>query len=296
MRTDAGRRWRVAVRLLPLAPTGALLLLVVVLPAARVLFLSFTRSDLAGGVSGGAGLAPYVRLWQDGRWIAALRNTCVFTAASVALEMLLGLAVAFVLHARLRGRGLLRAAVLVPWALPTAVMALAWAWIFNDTFGVANDVLLRLHVIAHPVAWLGEPRLAMAAIVLADVWKTTPFVALVLLAGLQSIPEDVLEAARVDGASAARRFLRVTLPLLAPSIAVAVVFRAVQAWGAFDVVYVMTGGGPGGATETVSLYAFRNYFRYLDFGYGSTIATQAMLLAAAVAAVSLSAAPRGDLA
>jgi multiple sugar transport system permease protein len=276
-----------------LAPAAALLAAVVALPVARVLFLSFTRADLAGGIAiRGAGAVPYVRLWQDGRWIAALANTCVFTGSSVALETLLGLVFALVLHARFRRRGLLRAAVLVPWALPTAVIALAWAWIFNDTFGVFNDVLMRLHLIARPVAWLGEPRLAMVAIVLADVWKTTPFVALVLLAGLQSIPEDVLEAARVDGLSAFQRFLRVTLPLLVPSLVVAVLFRAVQAWGAFDVVYVMTGGGPGGATETVSLYAFQNYFRYLDFGYGSTIATQAMLLAAIVAGLGLAAARR----
>jgi multiple sugar transport system substrate-binding protein len=236
------------------------------------------------------------RLWGDGRWYRALVNTCVFTGASVAIETLLGLAFALVLHARLRAQGALRAAVLVPWALPTAVMALAWAWIFNDTFGVANDVLVRLHLVAHPIAWLGEPRFAMAAIVAADVWKTTPFVALVVLAGLQAIPEDVLEAARVDGASPPRRFLRVTLPLLAPSLAVAVLFRAVQAWGAFDVVYVMTGGGPGGATETVSLYAYQSYFRYLDFRYGVTIALQSMLLMAAVAGAGLVAARRGETA
>ncbi|HKC23731.1 MAG TPA: sugar ABC transporter permease [Thermoanaerobaculia bacterium] len=280
--------------LLLLAPAAALLAAVVALPVVRVLSLSFMRAELAGGIAiRGAGAGPYLRLWQDGRWLSALANTCVFTGASVALETLLGLAFALVLHARFRGRGLLRSAVLLPWALPTAVIALAWAWIFNDTFGVANDVLMRLHLIGHPIAWLGEPRLAMAAIVLADVWKTTPFVALVLLAGLQSIPEDVLEAARADGLSAPQRFLRVTLPLLAPSLVVAILFRAVQAWGAFDVVYVMTGGGPGGATETISLYAFQNYFRYLDFGYGSTIATQGMLLAAAVAGVGLAAARRG---
>jgi multiple sugar transport system permease protein len=175
-------------------------------------------------------------------------------------------------------------------------MALAWAWIFNDTFGVANDVLLRLHLLSRPVAWLGEPRLAMAALVAADVWKTTPFVALVLLAGLQSIPEDVLEAARTDGASAGRRFTRVTLPLLAPSLVVAVLFRAVQAWGAFDLVYVMTGGGPGGATETVSLYAYQNYFRYLDSGYGWTIALHSMLLAAVIAGAALAARARAEAA
>ena len=279
--------------LLALAPAAVLVAAVVVVPTLRVIVLSFTKTELLGGAHArAAGLSEYARVWQDGRFLRALANTCVFTLASVLLETLLGLAIALVLHARLRARGLLRAAVLVPWALPTAVMALAWAWIFNDTFGVANAVLMRLHLLARPVAWLGEPRLAMAAIVAADVWKTTPFVALVLLAGLQSIPEDVLEAARVDGLSAPARFLRVTLPLLAPSLVVAVLFRAVQAWGAFDVVYVMTGGGPGGATETLSLYAFQSWFRYLDFGYGAAIATQSMLVATVVAAAGLTLARR----
>jgi multiple sugar transport system permease protein len=224
-----------------------------------------------------------VRLWQDGRWRTALRNTAIFTGTSVLLETVLGVAIALVLHQRLRGRGLLRAIVMLPWALPTAVMALAWGWIFNDSFGVANDLLRRAGLVEGPVAWLGEPATAMVAMVTAEVWKTTPFVALIVLAGLSGIPEELVEAARVDGLSAWQRFRHVVLPLLVPSIVVAVAFRAVQAYGAFDIVYVMTGGGPGGSTETVSLYAFQSYFRYLDFGYGSAIATQAVMLAGLLA-------------
>ncbi len=267
-------------RLLLLAPAALLLGIVVGLPVLRVLQLSFTRVELREGISEQwAGLEPYSRLWWDSRYWAALRNTFVFTGASVALETALGIAFALVLHRRFRGRGALRAVVLLPWALPTAVMALAWAWIFNDAFGVANDALRRLGLLEHPIAWLGEPATAMAVLVVADVWKTTPFVALVVLAGLQSIPESALEAARVDGLSAWQRFWFVVLPLLTPALLVAVVFRAVQAYGAFDLVYVMTGGGPGGSTETVSLYAFQQYFRYLDFGYGSAVATQGVLFA-----------------
>jgi len=273
---DTGHRERVLLLLPALLLAG----LVVGLPVLRVLQLSFSRVELDGGISTSwAGLDPYVRLWQDGRFWTALRNTAVFTGASVLLETALGVGVALVLHQRFRGRGMLRAVVLLPWALPTAVMALAWAWIFNDAFGVANDLLGRLGFIERPVAWLGEPGTAMAAIVLADVWKTTPFVALVVLAGLQGIPESLLEAARVDGLGAWQRFWYVVLPLLAPALVVAVVFRAVQAYGAFDLVYVMTGGGPGGSTETVSLYAYQHYFRYLDFGYGSAVATAGVVLA-----------------
>jgi multiple sugar transport system permease protein len=257
---------------------------VVAVPILRVSALSLESVDLEGrAVPGGASLSSYGRLWTDSRWWAALRNTLVFTGASTILDCAAGLLIALVLHRRFRGSGSLRAAVMLPWALPTSIMALAWVWIFNDSFGVANDLLGRLGIIERPIAWLGEPRLAMASLVLADVWKTTPFVALILLAGLQGIPEGILEAARLDGLGAWARLRVIVLPLLFPSLLAAALFRAVQAFGAFDVVYVMTGGGPGGATETVSLYAFRNDFRYLDFGYGSAIATQATLLGALLA-------------
>ncbi len=281
MNRPAAQRRR---RLLLLLPAALLLGVVVVLPVARVVQLSFTHAGLEGGLAPTfASLDGYRRLWQDGRWWTTLRNTAVFTASSTMLDMVLGVAMALILHHNVRGRGLVRAAALLPWALPTAVMALAWAWIFNDSFGVANDLLRRLHAIDHPVAWLAEPASAMAALVIADVWKTTPFVAVIVLAGLQGIPEEVLEAARTDGLNSWQRFSRVVLPLLRPSLGVALAFRAVQAYGAFDIVYVMTGGGPGGSTETISLYAYRNYFRYLDFGYGSAIATQAAVLAAGAA-------------
>jgi multiple sugar transport system permease protein len=276
-------------RTLFLLPAALLVAAVVAIPLLRVVALSFERVDLAGGtVATWAGLSAYGRLWTDGRWWTALGNTAVFTAASTLLDLLLGVAIALALDRRFRGRGFLRAAVMLPWALPTSVMALAWAWIFNDSFGVANDLLLRLGLVHQPVAWLGGPRTAMAAMIAADVWKTTPFVALIVLAGLQGIPQQVLEAARIDGLGGWARLRRIVLPLLVPSILVAAAFRAVQAWGAFDIVYVMTGGGPGGATETVSLYAYRNYFRYLDFGYGSAIATQATLLAALLAWILMS--------
>lgn len=267
-------------RLLLLAPAALLVAAVVGLPVLRVLQLSLMRVELEDGIAlAWAGLEAYARLWDDARYWTCLRNTAVFTGASVVLETALGVGFALVLHRRFRGRGALRAVVLLPWALPTAVMALGWAWIFNDAFGVANDLLRRLGLLERPVAWLGEPATAMAVLVLADVWKTTPFVALVVLAGLQGIPESVLEAARVDGLTSWQRFRHVLLPLLTPALLVAVVFRTIQAYGAFDLVYVMTGGGPGGSTETVSLYAFQHYFRYLDFAYGSAVATQGVLLA-----------------
>jgi multiple sugar transport system permease protein len=283
-------------RWLLLLPAGTLLSVAVAVPVLRVLGLSLSDVVLEGDVeTRWAGLTQFVRLWKDGRFLAALRNTIVFTSASVLLEMLLGVAFALVLHRTFRGRGLARAITMLPWALPTAVMALAWAWIFNDSFGVANDLLSRAGLIRQPLAWLGGPASAMASLVIADVWKTAPFVMLIALAGLQTVPSEVLEAARVDGLSASQRLRRVVLPLLAPALLVALAFRAIQAYGAFDLIYVMTGGGPGGSTETLSLYAFDNYFRYLDFGYGSAVAVMGALLlgVAALAGMAVARLRRG---
>jgi multiple sugar transport system permease protein len=266
-----------------IAPAFVLLLAVIAIPILRVIWLSFLHADLVGNQRFTfAGLDQYVRLWNDARWFRALGNTIMFTCSSVAAELLLGLAFALLLHRAFRGRGLVRALVTLPWVLPTAIMALAWAWIANDSFGVANDLLHRIGLLRAPVAWLGQPATAMATIIAADVWKTTPFVTLVLLAGLQGIPESVIEAARLDGLAAWQRLTSVILPLLLPSVLVAGLFRMIQAYGAFDLIYVMTGGGPGGATETVSLYSYRNYFRYLDFGYGSALAVQAVVIVALV--------------
>lgn len=257
-----------------LAPAALLLAAVIALPIARVIQLGAGDADLA------------LRLLADGRWWTGLRNTLFFAGVTVACELVLGVAVALLLHRNFRGRGALRAIVVLPWALPTAIIALAWAWIFNDAFGVANDLLMRAGLIAAPVAWLADPDTAMAALIVADVWKTTPFVALLALAGLQAIPDELHEAARVDGITPFGAFVSITLPLVAPALLVAGVFRFVQAFGAFDLVYVMTGGGPGGSTELVSLYSYQNYFRYLDFAYGSTIALAGALVIAFLAIVA----------
>ena len=264
-----------------LLPAVLLAGVVVGLPILRVLQLSLSRVEFANGLRvEWGGLFQFARLWQDSRWWIALRNTSVFALLSILAEMALGVAGALLLHRRFPGRGLARAIVVLPWALPTAVMSLAWAWMFNDSFGVVNDLLTRLGLLDRPVAWLGKAPTAMAAMVVADVWKTTPFVVLVVLAGLQGVSADVLEAAAIDGLTAWQRLRYVVLPLLRPALLVALVFRIVQAFGAFDVAYVMTGGGPGGATETMSLYAYQNYYRYLDFAYGSAVAVQGMILVA----------------
>jgi len=235
-----------------------------------------------------SGLDNYLRMAFDGRFWQSLENTTLFTAVSVFLELLLGMGIALVLNQSFRGRGAVRTIAILPWALPTALIALAWAWIFNDQYGVWNDILQRLGLIDTGINWLGEPTLAMLAVIAADVWKTTPFISILLLAGLQSISSDLYEAHAIDGANPWQSFRRITLPLLMPQILIALLFRVAQAFGVFDLVAVMTGGGPAGATEMVSLYVYATVMRYLDFGYGAALVVVTfLLLVVAVAIASL---------
>jgi multiple sugar transport system permease protein len=262
-----------------LAPALGLLSLVFVYPIGRALWQSLFLQNLGTELQPiFGGWRNYERMWGDGRFWQSLGNSVQFTIVAVTLELILGLGIALVLHQSFRGRGLVRTIAILPWALPTALMALAWTWIFNDEFGLLNDLLLRFGWIKAGINWLGDPNLAMGAIIVADVWKTTPFVSILLLAGLQSIPTDLYEAHAIDGAKPWQSFRDITLPLLLPQILIAALFRIAQAFGMFDLVAVMTGGGPAGSTEMVSLYIYAIVMRYLDFGYGAALVTVTFLL------------------
>ena len=266
------------------SPAAAFILCIAIYPIVRVLWLSLFAQNLGTALEPKfVGFDNYVRLANDGRFFETARTTLFFTVVSVAVELVLGLGFALLLNQRFRGRSFARAAMLIPWALPTAVLAWSWSWIFNDQFGVLNDLLHRAGMIARPIAWLGRGGTAFTAIVIADVWKTAPFVMIILLAGLQNVPEQLHEAAAIDGAGAWTRFRSITLPLLMPSIMVALLFRAIESFGIFDLVFVMTGGGPGGATETLAIYSYNTYLRYLDFGYGSAIIAVSFALMAVCA-------------
>ncbi|MBZ8181905.1 carbohydrate ABC transporter permease [Oscillatoria salina] len=273
-------------------PALLILALVFAYPIVRAFWLSFFTQNLGTELqSEFSGLANYLRLLGDGRFWQTMWNTSVFTVCSIVLELILGMAIALVLDKSFRGRGLVRTAALIPWALPTAVMGLAWAWIFNDQFGVVNDILRGWGLIDTGITWLGDPARAMLALIIADVWKTTPFIAILLLAGLQSISGDLYEAHSIDGATPVQSFLQITLPLLTPQIIIALLFRFAQSFGIFDLVQVMTGGGPAGATETVSIYIYATVRRYLDFGYGAALVVVTfclLILAVAIAAFFLS--------
>jgi len=262
-----------------LLPALTLLGLVYAYPITRAFGLSLFADNLSTNlVPQFAGPDNYLRMAQDGRFWRSLGNTALFSVVSVGAELGLGLGLALTLNQGFRGRGWVRTVAILPWALPTALIALGWRWIFSSEFGVWNDLLLRLHLIAEPVNWLGDPAWAMAAMMMADVWKTTSFVAILLLAGLQTIPQDLYEAHALDGATPWQSFRHITLPLILPQLLIALLFRFAQAFGLFDLVQVMTGGGPGGATETVSLYIYATVMRYLDFGYGSALVVVTFLV------------------
>ncbi len=257
-----------------------ILLIVAVWPLARTIYFSFTNATLVDmSRYSFVGLSNYLTYdngrWygvlSDPQWLRALQNTLIFAGISVTLETILGVLIAVLLTLSFPGRGLMRAAMLVPWAIPTVVSAKMWGWMLNDQFGVINDALLKLGIISEPVAWLADPTLSMASIILVDVWKTTPFVALLALAALQMVPKDCYEAARVDGIHPLRVFFQVTLPLIGPALAVAVIFRLLDAMRMFDLVYIMTGATD--ATMTLSVFAQRELVGFQDVGYGSAVST-----------------------
>lgn len=272
-----------------LLPALFILGLVFIYPITRAFYLSWFTENLGTQLEPVfSGLSNYQRMLGDGRFWQSLYNTSIFTVISVFLELFLGLGVALVLNKSFFGRGVVRTIAIIPWALPTAVMGLAWAWIFNDQYGVVNDILSRLGLIDTGINWLGTPSLAMTALIVADVWKTTPFISIILLAGLQSISRDLYEAHSMDGATPWQSFYQITLPLLMPQILIALLFRFAQSFGIFDLVQVMTGGGPAGSTETVSIYIYSTVMRYLDFGYGAALVVVTfLLLVLAVGIISL---------
>ncbi len=260
--------------LLPLALFVAALVLV---PVAGTVVTSLYR-DVTFLPRRFVGAGNYRALLADPGFLQSLRFTGLFTLVSVPLEIALGLLFALLMHRPSPARGLLRACVLVPWAIPAAVSGRVFELIYNYRYGVANRLLAGVGLPGAPVNWLGTPAGAFFSLVAADVWKTTPFVAIILLAGLSAIPEDLYRQAEVDRAGALRRFSRITLPLLRPVLVVAFLFRTVDALRVFDLVYVLTGGGPGGSTSSLSLYGY-TYFLGGDFGYGSAVSV--LLFAAA---------------
>jgi ABC-type sugar transport system permease subunit len=283
--TDARLGWAMT------APALVAIALIAVFPIVWTFWESLHLHDLRMPWLGRPfiGAANYLEAFEDPRFQRAMAHTAFFTAATVTLELAAGLALALILDSAARARGLVRTAVLLPWAVPTVVVALIWRFMFESPAGIVNAVLMRSGLWTRPPTWFADAAAAWVPLILADVWKMTPFVAILLLAGLQGIDRSLYDAARVDGAGAWRRFTEVTLPLLKPALLVAFIFRALDAFRVFDVVYVLTGGGPGSATEPIALYTFTELLQNLRFGFGSalSIVVFAIAFTFAVACVRL---------
>ena len=263
-----------------LSPTLIVIALVAAYPIGYAVWLSLTEYSLrVPGKWRFVGFDNYTEAFGSTEFWDAVKNTFIFTGLSVSLELVIGLGMAMAMHTAFKGRALLRTVVLVPWAVLTVVSAITWRTLFEPNLGLAPTVLGKLGI-AENVVWLGQSGYAMAVMVLADVWKTAPFMALLLLAGLQVIPDDVYDAAKVDGATAWQRFRRITLPLLVPAILVALIFRTLDALRIFDLPFVLTGGTNG--TSTLSLIAQQELTRNNLIGYGSALAVLTFVIVMAV--------------
>ena len=277
-------RWPDVTPWLLLLPIAVAVGSVSIYPILNGIWLSLRDTSLVSQQDDFTGLANYRLLLGDDAFWNAWRHTVVFTLASTALETAIGLGMALLLFEHFTGRGLVRAAVLVPWAMPTVVTSKMFGWLFDGQHGVVNWLLVSVGLIRQNVNWYGSVDHALGTIIVADVWKTAPFMALLLLAGLQTIPESLLEAARMDGAKAWQTFLYVRLPMLWSTLLIAGLFRALDAFRVFDLVYVLTGGGPADSTETLSTLTYKTLFSTLQFGYGSTLSTAMFITEALIAA------------
>jgi multiple sugar transport system permease protein len=280
VRRSAQARADARLGLLLAAPAVAFILLVAFFPLIGTIRDSLFKISLkfANDPRPFVGLDNYKDVLTDDRWQNALRVTGQVAGISVAAELVLGMIIALAINRSFAGRGIVRASVLVPWALTTVVSAKMWAWIYDARYGVFNDLLIRLHITDKPLIFLAKPNLTIWAMIGAEIWKTTPFMALLLLAGLQLIPSDIYEAASIDGASVWQQFWRITLPMMKPTILVALLFRTIDAVRMFDLPRVLTNGGPGTSTETLVLYSYNTFFTALNFGRGSAMAVVAFLI------------------
>ena len=271
---------RLALRMV--APSMILIAIVAAYPIGYAIWLSLNEYSVrVPGLSRWAGLRNYDTALSGDQFWSSFGNTLIFTVCSVALETVLGLAMAMAMHNAFKGRGALRTIVLIPWAILTVVTAITWQAIFDPTLGPVNTVLDSLGLPGGDVVWLGQTPEAMMVLIFADVWKTAPFMALLLLAGLQVIPDDVYDAAKVDGATAWQRFVRITLPLLKPALLVALIFRTLDALRIFDLPFVLTKGANG--TSTLSLIAYQEFQQNRIIGLGSALSVLTFIIVMAVA-------------
>lgn len=279
-----------------LVPAVLIIAFVLLFPIVQTVVLSFGRNSTS--IFTGyefAGLANYQRLLKTPRFITALNNTIFFTTVTVPIELALGIMLALILNRRFHGKGLVRMAVLFPWALPTALNALMWRWMFNTEFGLFNSMLTDSGLAVERINWLGAIPTSMYAMMFVSIWKTSSFMALLLLAGLQTIPDDLYEAGSVDGTNRLSEFRYITLPLLRPAILVSVLLRTMDAMRVFELPFNLTDGGPLTSTETLSLYAYRAIFQYVNFNLGSSAILIQFIIIMSISVVYIVIIRRGDV-
>jgi len=258
-----------------IAPTVAVLLALSIYPLIYAVKVSL-QTESEGGVRWT--FRNFTRLFSDEFFLSALKHTLVYASIALTVEFLLGLALAVLLNRSIRGRSFFRAALLVPMMLPPVVVGVIWRLMLNPRFGAVNGTLKGFGFNTEALAWTGSPKLAFASVILVDIWQWTPFMFLILLAGLQAIPEEPYEAARIDGSTPWQTFRHVTLPLLKPAILIALLLRTMDLLRIFDQIFILTEGGPGGATEPISLYIYRTAFRFGDFGYAAAMSFVLLIL------------------
>ena len=260
-----------------LVPSLAVVAFVAVYPLSKTVYQSFTDQEFLGlEPTKWVGLHNYRTLWHDTIFRDTVVLTIKFTAITVGFEFVLGLIIALVVNSSFKGRGVMRAVMLVPWAIPTVVAAQMWKWMLDDTYGVINDLGVRTHILSHSHAWISDPATSLASVCAVDIWKTTPFVALLLLAGLQVIPNDLYEAASVDGANKLQQFWRITLPLLRPAILVTLIFRTLDALRVFDVFQVFFGYRLN--AQSMAVYDQSTTVNDGHVGYGASMSVAIFLI------------------
>ncbi len=246
---------------------------IVFFPILKTLYISFFDINLTKPYSQPfVGLKNYIDILSSSNFWDAIAKTGYFTVVSIFFELVFGVAIALLLNEKFRGRWFLRSLIIVPWAVPTIVNGSLWKWIFNPEYGALNALLTQLGLISSYQSWLGRPFIALNMVIVADVWKMTPLIVIMVLAGLQTIPGELYEASEVDGANIFQRFFRITLPLLKPTILIVLVLRTMQAFKVFNIIYIMTKGGPANGTQLITYYAYREAFSYLHISKGATLA------------------------
>lgn len=262
-----------------LLPAIILVITLVLYPVIKTIYISFFEYRVQTMALGTkfVGLDNYKKILADEHFIESFKWTAEFTVISVTIELIIGMALALIMNKKIFGQGLIRTTILIPWAIPTIVSGLMWAYMFGQN-GIINAKLYAFGIISQYIPWLTEEITAKTAIIIADVWKTTPYMSLLLLAGLQNVPKNLYEAASIDGAGKLQQFIKVTLPLIKPTMMVAILFRVVAALRIYDLIAAMTSGGPAGTTESLSIYAISTYFTYGNIGYGAALAVAMLIL------------------